>query len=92
MSATVVGVDSSTQSCKVVVVDLESGNVLSSASAPHPDGTSVDPRVWLKALKVAWRDAGVAERNDVVGVSVAGQQHGMVAVDAQGEPVYDALL
>ncbi|WP_016995852.1 hypothetical protein [Kocuria atrinae] len=49
MSATVVGIDSSTQSCKVVVVDLESGDVLSTATAPHPDGTSVDPRVWLEA-------------------------------------------
>ncbi|MBD2765189.1 xylulokinase [Kocuria sp. cx-455] len=92
MSATVVGIDSSTQSCKVVVVDLESGTVLSTAAAPHPDGTSVDPHVWLEALKTAWREAGVAERGDVVGVSVAGQQHGMVAVDAQGAPVHDALL
>ena len=92
MSATVVGIDSSTQSCKVVVVDLESGKVLSTATAPHPDGTSVAPHVWLEALKTAWREAGVPERCDVVGVSVAGQQHGMVAVDAQGAPVHDALL
>ncbi|MEX3508835.1 xylulokinase [Kocuria carniphila] len=92
MPATVVGIDSSTQSCKVVVVELESGEVLSTATAPHPDGTSVDPRVWLEALRNAWRAAGVPERSDVVGVSVAGQQHGMVAVDAQGEPVHDALL
>jgi len=34
----------------------------------------------------------VAEHDDVVGVPVAGQQHGMVAVDGDGNPVHDALL
>lgn len=92
MVETVVGVDSSTQSCKVVVVDRETGELVSSATAAHPDGTSVDPAAWLHALRSAWHDAGVAERDDVVGVSVAGQQHGMVAVDTGGNPVHDALL
>lgn len=89
---TVVGIDSSTQSCKVVVVDERTGRTLAHASAPHPDGTSVDPAAWLAALRTAWRDAGVPDRGDVVGVAVAGQQHGMVAVDRHGEPVHDALL
>lgn len=92
MSATVVGVDSSTQSCKVVVVAVDTGDIIAEASAPHPDETSVDPRMWLDALRSAWRDAGVDRRGDVVGVSVAGQQHGLVAVDEHGEPVRDALL
>lgn len=89
---TVVGIDSSTQSCKVVVVNTHTGRTLAHASAPHPDGTSVDPAAWLAALRTAWREAGVPDRGDVVGVAVAGQQHGMVAVDRQGEPVHDALL
>ena len=91
MSA-VVGIDSSTQSCKVVVADAATGEILASSSAPHPDGTSVHPRAWLDALRTAWDRAGVAQRDDVIGVAVGGQQHGMVAVDAQGEPVFDALL
>lgn len=91
MAATV-GIDSSTQSCKVVVVDVDSGEIIAEASAPHPDGTSVDPRKWLDALRSAWRDAGVDRRSDVVGVSVAGQQHGLVTVDREGRPVRDALL
>ncbi|RLZ02759.1 xylulokinase [Kocuria tytonicola] len=90
--AAVVGIDSSTQSCKVVVVDAATGQVLTRGSAPHPDGTSVDPRSWLTALRAAWAEAGVASRDDLVGVSVGGQQHGMVAVDRHGEPVFDALL
>ena len=39
----VAGVDSSTQSCKVVVRDAESGALVRSGSAAHPEGTEVDP-------------------------------------------------
>ena len=42
----VAGVDSSTQSCKVVVRELESGAVVRSGRAAHPDGTEVDPEAW----------------------------------------------
>ena len=34
----VAGVDSSTQSCKVVLCDAEDGTVVGHGSAPHPDG------------------------------------------------------
>ncbi|MDO4255401.1 MAG: xylulokinase [Kocuria sp.] len=91
-NGTVVGIDSSTQSCKVLVVDAASGEVISRGSSPHPDGTSVDPRAWIEALNIAWDFAGVRQRTDVIGVGVSAQQHGMVALDASGQPVYDALL
>ena len=42
----VAGIDSSTQSTKVVVCDADTGEVLDSASAPHPDGTEVAPDAW----------------------------------------------
>ena len=86
----VAGVDSSTQSCKVVVRDLATGEVVRSGRAPHPDGTEVDPRHWWVALLAAIADAGGLA--DVAAVSVGGQQHGMVALDAQGNVVRDALL
>jgi xylulokinase len=35
----VAGVDSSTQSCKVVIRDLETGALLRHGRAPHPEGT-----------------------------------------------------
>ena len=92
MSGVVVGVDSSTQSCKVLVLDVETGDAIASGTSPHPDGTVVDPRAWVAALRTAWRAAGVAERTDVLGVGVSAQQHGMVAVDRDGVPVHDALL
>ncbi|KAA1425302.1 xylulokinase [Mumia zhuanghuii] len=87
-STRVVGIDSSTQSTKAVLVDAADGTVLAQRSAPHPDGTSVDPRHWLKACDDALGDW----LGEAAAVAVAGQQHGMVALDADGEPVHDALL
>lgn len=88
--ALVMGVDSSTQSCKVVIVDAETGAVVRSGRASHPDGTSVDPEVWWSALQAAIADAG--GMTDVEAWAIGGQQHGMVALDATGAVVRDALL
>jgi xylulokinase len=88
--ALVAGVDSSTQSCKVVVRDAETGALVRSGRASHPDGTEIDPRHWWDALQVAVRDAGGLD--DVDAVAVGGQQHGMVALDDEGRVVRDALL
>ena len=92
MTGVLVGVDSSTQACKVVVVDAQTGQTVTAAVAPHPDGSAVGPRAWLEALRTAWEGAGVPARDDVLGVGVSAQQHGMVAVDRDGLPVHDALL
>lgn len=82
------GVDSSTQSCKALLVDVDDGRVLEARQVPHPDGTEVDPGAWLRAVDEA--TDGLLDRADAV--SVAGQQHGMVALDADDVPVRDALL
>src|SRR5690606_36414438 len=92
VSGVVVGVDSSTQSCKVLVVEVGTGRTVASATAPHPEGTAIDPRAWVEALRRAWDAAGVGSRGDLLGVGVSAQQHGMVAVDPQGRPVHGALL
>ncbi len=86
----VAGVDSSTQSCKVVIRDLDTGEVVRQGRASHPDGTSVDPAAWWDALLEAIAAAGGL--SDVAAVSIGGQQHGMVALDDSGEVVRDALL
>ena len=88
--ALVAGIDSSTQSCKVVVRDAETGALVRSGRASHPDGTEVAPWYWWDALQSAIVSAGGLD--DVAAVSVGGQQHGMVALDARGEVVRDALL
>jgi xylulokinase len=86
----VAGVDSSTQSCKVVVRDASSGALVRSGSARHPEGTEVAPAAWWAALLEAIDAAGGLD--DVDAISVAGQQHGMVVLDSDGEVVRDALL
>ncbi|UFU05852.1 xylulokinase [Ruania halotolerans] len=86
----VAGVDSSTQSCKVVIRDAETGALQRFGSAPHPEGTEVDPEAWWDALQVAVSAAGGLD--DVAAVAVGGQQHGMVALDADGHVVRPALL
>ncbi|MCI4062336.1 xylulokinase [Micromonospora sp. R77] len=86
----VAGVDSSTQSCKVVVRDAETGALVRQGRAPHPDGTEVDPEAWWTALTTAVEAAGGLA--DVAAVSVAGQQHGMVCLDEAGRVVRPALL
>lgn len=85
----VAGVDSSTQSCKIVVCDAQTGAVLRTARAPHPDGTEVDPRAWWDAWSAASSD-GILD--GVEAIAVGGQQHGMVTLDADDDIVRPALL
>ena len=86
----VAGVDSSTQSCKVVVRELETGAVVRTGRASHPEGTEVDPNLWWDALLAAIADAGGLA--DVAAISIGGQQHGMVVLDAAGRVIRPALL
>src|SRR3954453_14614129 len=86
----VAGVDSSTQSCKVVVRDAENGALVREGRAPHPEGTEVDPAAWAAALRTAIGEGGGPP--DVAAVAVGGQQHGMVCLDDDGEVVRPALL
>ncbi len=84
----VAGIDSSTQSVKVVVRDAESGELVREARASHPEGTEVNPVAWWNALNSILPQM----LEGVSALSVAGQQHGMVALDSQQEVVRDALL
>src|SRR6187200_2199984 len=86
----VAGVDSSTQSCKVVIRDAATGAPVRTGRASHPDGTEVDPQHWWDALQSAIAAAGGLD--DVAAVSIAGQQHGMVVLDAEGRVIRPALL
>jgi xylulokinase len=86
----IAGVDSSTQSCKVVIRDAETGAIVRHGRAAHPDGTEVDPRAWWRALQDAVAEAGGLD--DVSAAAIAGQQHGMVCLDDAGEVVRPALL
>jgi xylulokinase len=84
----VAGVDSSTQSTKVLLCQAEDGAIVEKAAAPHPDGTECDPEHWWRALGHA--GAGLLERAAAVGV--AAQQHGMIALDSSGAVLRPAML
>ncbi len=86
----VAGVDSSTQSCKVVIRDAITGEPVREGRASHPDGTEVDPAAWWTALQEAIAQAGGLD--DVEALAVAAQQHGAVCLDADGAVVRPALL
>ena len=86
----IAGVDSSTQSCKVVIRDAVTGELLREGRASHPDGTEVNPALWVTALDSAIKGAGGLD--DVQAISIGGQQHGMVALDEKGAVIRDALL
>ena len=84
----VAGIDSSTQSTKVVVCDARTGEIVRTGRAPHPDGTEVDPAAWWDAFTEATN--GLLD--DVKAIGVAGQQHGLVTLDEDGDVVRPALL
>ena len=95
-----VGIDSGTQSVKVVALDLESGRVVAEASAPHrmieglPAGhMEQHPQHWVAAMDAALAEvASRVDRSLVRAIGVSGQQHGFVPLDADGAVIRPAKL
>lgn len=98
----VVGVDSSTSACKVEIRDADTGRLVGSGRAPHPNTTpprsEQHPHEWKSAFDAAFAgavaEAGLAGdgRRDVAAISIGGQQHGMVVSDAHGRVLRAAKL
>lgn len=90
----VLGVDSSTQATKVEVRDSETGKLVESARAPHtpttPPRSEQDPHSWWHALALAVSQ--LERRREISSISIAGQQHGMVALDSQCRVIRPAKL
>lgn len=97
-----IGVDSGTQSTKVLVVDANSGKVHGEASQSYelipnlPAGAKEQhPETWreatskciCKALKSA-----KAKASEVRAIGVSGQQHGFVPLDKKGKVIRPAKL
>ena len=102
MRTLILGVDSGTQSTKVLVVDARSGKVLSSASQAYdliaglpPGAKEQHPHTWrdatAKAIKSALK-AAKAGASEVKAIGVSGQQHGFVPLDKTGEVIRAAKL
>lgn len=90
----VIGVDSSTQSTKVEVRDLDSGELVASGRAAHPSTgvapiSETNPNDWISAFNSALEQAGSPKP---AAISVAGQQHGLVTLDSEHNVVRNAKL
>ena len=91
----VAGVDCSTQSTKVLVVDLDDGRVVASGAASHEvegdrGARETDPVAWEVSVSTALNKTGLAAQ--VAAISIAAQQHGMVVLDGDARPVRKAPL
>jgi xylulokinase len=102
MRTLLIGIDSGTQSTKVLVVDARNGKVLASAAQAYglipnlPTGAKEQhPHIWrdaaARAIRAALR-AAKAGPSEVAAIGVSGQQHGFVPLDAQGEVIRPAKL
>ena len=104
MSLLFAGIDSSTQGCKLVVIDRDSSklaytdqlnydddlpryNTLNGVIQGLGEGVSEsDPRMWLDAIDRLFerlKQSALPQR-DIKALSVSGQQHGLVCLDAEG--------
>ncbi|MGH9896771.1 MAG: FGGY family carbohydrate kinase, partial [bacterium] len=91
----VAGVDCSTQATKVLIVDPDDGSVVATGRFSHEvagvgGARETDPSQWWDALSHALAQAGRSA--EVSAISVGGQQHGLVALGADGWPLRPALL
>jgi len=92
----VAGIDSSTQSTKVEIRRIDDGEVVATGRAAHepttPPRSEQDPTSWWNALTDALSEIEPDLRAGVEAVAVAGQQHGLVLLDGQGDPLRAAKL
>src|ERR1035437_2275225 len=102
MRTLLLGIDSGTQSTKVLVVDARDGKVLASAAREYelipdrpPGAKEQHPHTWRDATAAAIRRAlrqAKANAAEVKAIGVSGQQHGFVPLDKQGEVIRPAKL
>ncbi len=97
-----IGIDSGTQSTKTVVLDFETGAILAHASEKYevldglpPGHMEQHPSSWTNAVEntiAACLEQIGSRRSEIRGIGVSGQQHGLVALDANDQPVRPAKL
>ncbi len=97
-----IGVDSGTQSTKVLLLDIETGRVLGRGQAPHAmiagleaGASEQDPSVWIEALETALSSAlkeSSIDPGSVRAIGVSGQQHGFVPLGEDNRPIRPAKL
>jgi xylulokinase len=102
MKSLILGIDSGTQSTKVLAVDAHSGKVVAAAVQQYelipnlpPGAKEQNPETWREAAAAAIRQALRAARassGEVRAIGVSGQQHGFVPLNRDGEVIRPAKL
>jgi xylulokinase len=99
-----IGYDLGSSSLKTALVDSKSGEVLDvvrtpreelGIDAPEAGWAEQDPELWWECICMGTRDlfskTNVAPE-DVIGIGIAYQMHGLVALDASGRPVRPSII
>lgn len=94
----ILGIDVGTSGVKCLLTD-ETGRIVDSDTqtypviTPRPAWSEQDPQTWwdgtVRALKVLFARH---DPKDIAAVGLCGQMHGLVALDAQGEVIRNAIL
>jgi xylulokinase len=95
MGSLVAGVDCSTQSTKVLIVDPDDGRVVATGRADHVvtgvgGARETDPEAWWSALGTSLAQTQCVQ--EIAAIAVGGQQHGLVVQDRMGRPLRPAML
>jgi len=98
------GLDSSTQSCKLVIIDIDKPEIVFNEQVNFDDdlpqystengvianaaegASESDPGMWIDALNVLFERLKKSDvpAGEIKAISVSGQQHGLVTLDAEG--------
>jgi D-xylulose kinase len=102
MRTLLVGIDSGTQSTKVLVLDASKGKVIAASAESYdlipnlpPGAKEQHPHTWRDATQQALRKAlalAAARPGEVKAIGVSGQQHGFVPLDKHGQVIRPAKL
>ncbi|MEN8516347.1 FGGY family carbohydrate kinase, partial [Burkholderia sp. RS02] len=91
------GIDLGTGSVKLVTLDADGveravASEPYALSSPRPGWAEIAPDAWWQALVRAAARLPAGERTQVAAIGFSGQMHGVVLIDAAGQPVRPALL
>ena len=96
--STLLGIDIGTSGTKVIAID-ESGKLVASASveydysAPKPLWAEQDPALWWDAVcDCCRRIAAQIGNEEIAGIGLSGQMHGLVMLDENGGVLRPAIL
>lgn len=95
-----IGIDSSTTATKALLMNV-AGKVVSVASSeyvfetPYPLWSEQDPSLWwaatVESIRMVLADSGV-NADQVKGIGLTGQMHGLVLLDKKGEVLRPSIL